>query len=143
MTFTIHQFFKLIKKSYVSPDHLFAIIHEMAIDALQKVEIIEEMENFLLEKRPPVEIRDQLDMGYKIDGQSILLFEIRPQFNNPKIIHEYPFAKTTFVKSKNHWKVFWMRADLKWHSYPPCPVVKKLGEFTQLVIEDKHHCFFG
>ena len=115
----------------------------MAIDVLQTLDVIEAMENFLARKRPPEHIRPQLDIGYKIEGQSIIIFEIRPQWNKPEIILEHPLAKTTFVKTKNNWKVFWMRADLKWHSYTPTPVVKTVLEFTKLVEEDKHHAFWG
>ena len=115
----------------------------MAIDVLQTLDVIEAMENFLARKRPHEHIRPQLDIGYKIEGQSIIVFEIRPQWNKPEIILEHPFAKTTFVKTKNNWKVFWMRADLKWHSYTPTPVVKTDLEFTKLIEEDKHHAFWG
>jgi len=88
-------------------------------------------------------IRHQLDLSYKIEEQSIIVFEIRPQWNKPAVIREHPVAKTTFVKTKNHWKVFWIRADLNWHSYPKKPTVKSVKEFCQLVEEDKNHCFFG
>ncbi len=115
----------------------------MAIDILQTLEVIEVMENFLIRKRPPEDIRNQLDIGYKIEDQTIIIFEIRPQWNKPETNLEHPFAKTTFVKANNNWKVFWMPADLKWHSYSPQPTVKRLIEFTNLVEEDKHHCFFG
>jgi hypothetical protein len=115
----------------------------MTIDTLQTLEVIEAMENFLARKRPPKHIRAQLDIGYKIENQSITIFSIRPQWNNPEIIREHPAAKTTFVKSKNHWKLFWMRADLKWHPYPPKPTVRSVKEFAKLVEEDRHHCFWG
>jgi hypothetical protein len=115
----------------------------MAIDILQTVDIIEVMENFLERKRPSKEIRNQLDIGYKLEDQSIILFEIRPKWNKPDVICEYPFAKATFVKKTSIWKVYWMKADLKWHSYPAQQTVKNLKDFTKLVEEDKHHCFFG
>lgn len=115
----------------------------MAIDTLQTLDVIEVMENFITRIRPPEHIRSKLDIGYKIEDQSIFVFEIRPQWNKPEIIHEYPFAKTTFVKAKNYWKVFWIKSDLKWYSYPPQATVKSLKEFTKLIEEDKHHYFFG
>ena len=115
----------------------------MAIDTLQTLEVIEAMENFISRIRPPESIRPKLDIGYKIEGQSIYVVEIRPQWNKPEVILEHPIAKTTFVKAKNHWKVFWMRADLNWHSYTPQPIVKTIIEFTKLVEEDNHHCFWG
>lgn len=115
----------------------------MAIDSIKTLEVIEAMENFLSRKRPPENIRNQLDIGYKIEGQSVIIFEIRPQWNKPEIILEHPFAKTTFVKAKNVWNVFWMMSDLKWHNYNPNPTVNSINEFILLVEEDKHHCFFG
>ena len=115
----------------------------MAIDIFQTLNVIEVMENFIQSIRPPENVRIQVDISYKIENQSIVLFEIRPQWRKPVDLMEHPFAKTTFVKSKSIWKVFWMRADLKWYSYPPSPTVKSLLAFTKLVTEDKHHCFFG
>lgn len=115
----------------------------MAIDILQTLGVIEAMENFIARKRPPEHIRLKLDIGYKIEEQSIIVFEIRPQWDKPEVITEHPIAKTTFVKTKNHWKVFWMRADLNCHTYTPAPTVKTIGGFTKLVEEDKHHCFWG
>ncbi|MBS1558836.1 MAG: DUF3024 domain-containing protein [Bacteroidetes bacterium] len=115
----------------------------MPIDTLQVVEVIEVMENFLSRVRPPENIRPELDIGYRIDGQNIFIFEIRPKWKNPEIICEYEMAKTTFVKAKNHWKVFWMRSNLKWYSYTPKPTVKTVAEFVHLVEEDKHGCFWG
>jgi len=115
----------------------------MAIDTLQTLDVIEAMENFIARKRPPEHIRPQLDLGYKIEEQSIYVFEIRPQWDKPEVIREHAVAKTTFVKAKNYWKVFWLRADLNWHSYTPKPIVKSVKEFCKLVEEDKHNCFFG
>lgn len=115
----------------------------MAIDILNTLEVIEAMENFIARRRPPEHIRKKLDLGYKIEEQSIIVFEIRPKWDNPKIIREHPFAKATFIKAKNHWKVFWMRSDLNWHTYSANPTVKSVKEFCNLVEEDKYHCFFG
>ena len=115
----------------------------MSINPLQTLEVIEAMENFIVRKRPPEQIRSKLDIGYKIENQSIIVFEIRPRWDNPAVIMEHPVAKTTYVKSKNYWKIFWMQADLKWHSYPPKTIVKSVKEFIKLVEEDRHHCFWG
>lgn len=114
----------------------------MALDSLQTINVIEALENFVERKRPPEHIRKQLDIGYKIEGQDVFVFEIRPQFNKPEIIREHPVAKATFVKVKNYWKVFWMMSDLKWHNYSHKPTVLTIEEFTKLVEEDKHCCFW-
>jgi hypothetical protein len=100
------------------------------------------MENYVARNRPPAHIRDKLDLSYKIENQSAILFNIREAFKQPGTYIELPFAKATFVKSSNHWKVYWMRAN-GWSSYDPKPIVKTLKDFIKLVEEDKHHCFRG
>jgi hypothetical protein len=115
----------------------------MAVDNLQVLDIIEVMEAFLERKRPPAHIRPKLDIGYKIEGQSIIIHEIRPFWNDSSKTIYPEVAKATFVKAKNHWKVFWLRANLKWYAYDPKPTVKTLKDFVTLVEEDKHGCFWG
>jgi hypothetical protein len=115
----------------------------MTLDGLHTVEIIETMENFLESVRPPVDIRSKLDITYTIEGQSVIINEVRPRWDRPNEYRQYAVAKATYVRAKNHWKVFWQRANLKWYVYPPKPSVKTLQEFVRLVKEDKHHCFWG
>ena len=115
----------------------------MAIDILTTAELIEALENFIYKRRPPMEIRHQLDLSYKIDNQSVIIYEIRPRWNNPTEIMNIEIAKATFVKTQQHWNVFWKRSDLKWHLYQPEPNVKTIKEFVDLVDEDSHNCFWG
>jgi hypothetical protein len=115
----------------------------MAIDILKTLEVIESMENFLARNRPTEDIRPVLDFGYKIENQSIIIFEIRPDWINSEIIREHPVARTTYIKAKMHWKVFWLRANMKWESYQPKPIVKTVNEFVTLVEQDELGCFWG
>ena len=115
----------------------------MALDITKSLSIIETMENYISRVRPKPEIRHQLDIGYEIKDQSVILCEIRPEWRNPAEIRAISYAKATFVKNKNAWKVYWQRADLKWHSYDPKPMVKQLSDFLKLVDEDKYGCFKG
>ena len=115
----------------------------MSIDLLQTIDIIEIMENNLEAKRPPMAMRNKLDISYKIEDQGIVVFEIRPIFRRPNEWQECDVAKTTYVKSQNIWKLFWKRADLKWHSYTPQPKINTLHEFLEILEEDKMSCFWG
>lgn len=100
---------------------------------------------FIEKHRPPPHLRSELDLAFRIDGQSqsLELFEVRPHWKNEFEKIENPIAKVTYNKSKNGWKVLWMRADLKWHIYQPTPEVASLEEFLTLVAKDEHACFFG
>jgi hypothetical protein len=64
-------------------------------------------------------------------------------WNNPQEKLEAPFAKATWVKSRKVWKIFWQRADLKWHAYEPDPQVRSLETFLDSVQRDDYACFFG
>ena len=41
------------------------------------------------------------------------------------------------------WKVYWLRADLRWHRYDPDAEVASLDEFLAIVDRDEYACFFG
>lgn len=115
----------------------------MSLSLFNTIDIIEIMENAIERMRPPEDIRDKLDLGYRLENQSVILFEIRPKFNDPSIKMELDFAKATFVKSTNKWRIYWMRGNLKWDSYEPEPESNNLHDFLKKVNEDKYHCFFG
>tara|TARA_B100000446_G_scaffold16724_1_gene14215 strand:- start:9168 stop:9515 length:348 start_codon:yes stop_codon:yes gene_type:complete len=115
----------------------------MAISEFEIKRCENEIAKFLEKRRPPVAVREQLDFGYRIDNQSVELYEIRPNWSNPEEKMQIPFAKTTYVKKDKQWKVYWQRQDLKWHPYEPAASVKYFEEFLELVNEDAHACFFG
>jgi hypothetical protein len=115
----------------------------MALSPSLTLEVIEALENYIQRIRPPEEIRGKLDIGWKIEGPSVIIYEIRPSWTDPLVIMEYPVAKTTYLKAKDCWKIFWKRADLKWHVYAPPAAVKSIKDFVSIVEEDKYHCFWG
>jgi hypothetical protein len=115
----------------------------MALDIIKSVDIIETMENYISSVRPKPEIRHQIDLNYEIQDQSIILNEVRPSWNNPNESTTSGYARATFIKSKNIWKIYWKRANNKWYLYDPCPYVGLLKDFLKIVDEDKHGCFKG
>lgn len=115
----------------------------MALSEFEKKKAEKAIHAFLEKHRPPPPIRPQLDLDGRISGQSVELFELRPRWDKPEEKIEAPVAKATYVKASECWKVYWQRADMKWHRYDPVPEVGSLEEFLALVAEDKHACFFG
>ncbi len=116
----------------------------MAFSDTEIARYADEIEKWIWAKhRPPLHLRDQVREGQRIAGHEIELFLMRPHFADPTQQIEEPVAKTCYVKTRNVWQVFWKRADLKWHRYPPKPEVNSLEAFLKLVAEDANGCFRG
>ena len=97
----------------------------------------------LCKKRSPGHIRDKLRYEYKIENQDIILFEIRPRWKAPNEQTRLPCAKLKFIRSQNIWKLYWQRADMKWHKYGPFESSRDLAELVAEIDADPHGCFFG
>ncbi|WP_118194807.1 DUF3024 domain-containing protein [Albibacterium indicum] len=103
-----------------------------------------QLKSFINSLRPAdEELRKKIDFGYSWDGQIVLLFEIRPQWNNPIEYRQYEFAKIRYVKSSKLWKLYWLRASGKWELYDPQPENVNLQVLLSEIKDDPHHCFFG
>ena len=89
------------------------------------------------------EIREQVDIGYSCDGKAIILFEIRPNWQDVKKKQKFDFAKIRYYKSREKWNLYWMRASGKWEIYEPFPESTYLDKIIEIIKEDKHACFFG
>jgi hypothetical protein len=89
------------------------------------------------------EIRAQLDYGYSYDGKIVILYEIRPVWDNPTEIQHTEFAKIRFYKSRREWNLYWMRASGKWEFYEPFSESTHLEKIIEIIKEDKHGCFYG
>ncbi len=115
----------------------------MELSELEQRRIQKAVDGFLEKRRPPPDLRKKLDLGYRLEGQSLTLLEIRPIWNDPSQFMECPMAKATYVKTRKTWRVFWQRADMKWHSYPLSPEVRTVEEFLALVDYDQKGYFWG
>jgi Protein of unknown function (DUF3024) len=115
----------------------------VAFNDIERKRCEQDLEKFMELHRPPPHIRPKLDIGYRIAGHSVEIFEVRPNWQNAKETMEHPVAKATFVRTRNLWRVFWMRQDLKWHRYEPNPETQSLEAFLAVVGRDEHCCFFG
>ena len=113
--------------------------------AFTEIEIhkIRKLVGTLCQKRSPEHIRDKLRCEYRIQNQEVIIFEVRPRWNNPSEETWAPFAKLKFIRSKNHWRLFWQRADMKWHKYGPLDSSRSLAELVAEIDADTHGCFFG
>jgi len=115
----------------------------MAFTEIEKKAVEKALDGFLKKRRPPAHIRSELDIQYRLSGQSIEIVEVRPDWRDPEEVTEIPIAKITYVRSKALWKIYWMRKDLRWHAYEPASQVGTIENALGVVDEDKYCCFFG
>ncbi|MBN2467405.1 MAG: DUF3024 domain-containing protein [Deltaproteobacteria bacterium] len=97
----------------------------------------------LCSQRTPAHLKDKLRFEYDVEKQDVFIYEVRPVWNNPKEHTKLPFAKLTYVKSRNIWKLYWKRASGKWERYEPKDSDKDLGLLVQEIDKDPYGCFFG
>ena len=115
----------------------------MAFSELERTANLKSLRWFLDVTRPPEEIRPQLDIGYAVVGQTVDVFEIRPDWKDATTTRHTPVARVKYVRTKQHWVLYWMRADLKWHSYQLGDEHRTLMSALKTVKSDPHGCFFG
>jgi hypothetical protein len=102
------------------------------------------IKNYVESLRPEnLEIREQVDIGYSYDGKVVILYEIRPDWNDSKKKQKIEFSKIRYYKSRKEWNLYWMRANGNWEIYEPFPKSTHLDKIISIIKEDKHACFFG
>ena len=111
------------------------------LEIAEHIGVIEQ--RFWARRRPPLHLREKIREGQRFDGHAIELFFVRPAFNQPGQLIEEPIARVQFIRTRGVWRLFWKRADLKWHGYQPRPETESLAAALQVIDEDAHHCFFG
>ena len=99
--------------------------------------------HFIERARPPASLRAEVDLSFRMVGQSVELFEVRRHWRKPGGSMEVPVAKATFDRGGGNWQVFWRPCDLRWHSYEPTPRVPTIAAFLALVEQEAHACFYG
>jgi hypothetical protein len=100
-------------------------------------------DSFWSRRRPPLHLRDKVREGQRFSGQAIELFVMRPAFNRPGEETEESIAKIQHTRRLGVWRIFWKRADGRWHRYQPCFEVTSLPEALRVIDEDANGCFFG
>ena len=102
------------------------------------------LQRYVESRRPQPHIRPNLDLGFRIRGQSVEIFEIQPVWRGkPGEKLESSVAKATYVKLHDTWKLYWQLADRKWHRYDPDEIIETLEEVLAVVDRDEYGCFYG
>ena len=115
----------------------------MAFNDIERKKLQKALDAFVERRRPPMPKRSQLDFSYNLSGHHVELVEIRPQWDDASVICRRPYARATYVRTQNIWKIFWQRASLKWNGYDPVPTASSIEGFLKAVEADPYGCFYG
>lgn len=116
----------------------------MALSEFEIARVMKVVGAYVESVRPAAHLRAQVDVSFRIKNQSVEIFSIRPSWNGqPGELMEEPAAKATYVRTSDHWEVFWMPASRKWKFYEPAPAVDAIEDFVELVRADAWSCFWG
>lgn len=113
--------------------------------AFNQIELkrIETTVGMFCHKRSPAHLKDKVRLEYSIKGHEVVLYERRPRWDNPREWMDSPVAKLKFIRSAGKWRLYWQRADLKWHEYPGVLSSEDLAEWVAEIDADPLACFFG
>ena len=109
-------------------------------DIRKKVE--KEIETYC-EKRVPQEVRGQVQLAYKIRGNSIILFEKRPHYIEKQNIIEEPIAKIKYLSESNEWQLYYQNRNLRWSEYWDLGPEKNITILIQEIDTDPTGIFWG
>jgi hypothetical protein len=107
----------------------------------EHLKVIED--SFWSRRRPPLHLRDKVREGQRFTDRSVELFMVRPALNRPGEHAEESIAKVQHLRRLGLWRIFWKRADGKWHRYQPVPEAQSLSEALRVIDQDTYSCFFG
>ena len=97
----------------------------------------------MCKRRSPPHLHNQLRTVYEVRGLDVVVYEERPAWRNPKELSRTEVAKFKYSRKNGEWKLYWMRSDLKWHSYDMTGPTRRLEELVKEVDEDPDGAFFG
>ncbi len=83
------------------------------------------------------------DVVYRVERNNVIILELLPDFGDASTMVASEVAKATFIRSKDYWRIYWLRRNLNWEKYPPRAKVKRIKTFFDIITRDKYHCFFG
>jgi len=114
----------------------------MALSEAERAKIEKRLTAYC-EARIPPDVRNQVRLGYRVQGHSAVLFEERPAFRPPHQWREFNVAKLRWVGTQQQWRLYCQFRDLRWHEYEPRPGARQFDTLLLEVDRDPTGIFWG
>jgi len=114
----------------------------MALTQLQEAQVSTLLSAYC-QARVPARVRDQVRLGFRIEGHAVELLESRPSLDDSRVWHEQAIAKFRYGAAKGVWRLYCQFRDLKWHEYKPHPSARSFAQLLDEVDRDPTGIFWG
>lgn len=115
----------------------------MAFNTTELAHIDATVGDLVRRRQPPQHLRDQLCFELEIEGHKVRILEVRPRWNDPTQHVRSGVAQFTYTRTRDAWKLYWMRRDGKWHAWDPDENTATLAALVRVVDEDRRGGFWG
>ena len=114
----------------------------MALTEMQKAQV-DKLLTAYRAKRVSAAVRSKVRVGYRVDGNAVILYEERPTFRPPHDWQEMVVAKFMYVGTRREWRLYCQHRDLKWHAYQALPASSSCAKLLDEVAADPTGIFWG
>lgn len=114
----------------------------MPLSEIQEADVRKRLGAFCAARVPP-HARDRVRLGFRIDGNAVVVFEERPSFLRPAEWGESAVAKFRWVASRKVWQLFCRFRDGRWRGYEPFPESPTFAKLVDEVGADPTGIFWG
>jgi hypothetical protein len=77
----------------------------LALSQVQKAQVDRLLTAYCTKRVPPA-VRSKVRVGYRIEGNAVTLYEVRPAFRPPHDWQEMVVAKLTYVGTQREWRLY-------------------------------------
>ena len=95
------------------------------------------------ERRIPIDIRNQVNLTFKIIRDKITLIETRPYFKDPSIWTENPVAQFRLDNETKKWTLYCMDRNSRWQLYDLIKPSADFDDMLKALDNDKTGIFWG
>jgi hypothetical protein len=114
----------------------------VALTEIQKAQVNKQLTAYCANS-VPASIRSKLRIGYRIEGNAVILYEERPAFRPPHEWREMVVAKFKYVGTRREWRLYCQHRDFRWHSYEARPAAPSFAKLLDEVDADPTGIFWG
>jgi hypothetical protein len=97
----------------------------------------------LCRRLSPPQYGKELRLVYEVAGHDVSIWEERSPWHGQGAWTHQGIAKFCYLRSRQTWTLYSMRADLKWHVFEPAAPTNDLDALVAIVAENRSGAFFG